>query len=142
MFSTQINDEKHKLTDEQILESWYRKRRNTTIIIFLDKCLYAFEYSAIGISGLYYYKFTIKADNPKLYYSIAMAAIFFVGIISAFFAGLYIDRTRKCREYLLVSNLFTIIGNLIYVLPFSKWLPIIGRAICGVADGAKPGCQG
>ena len=96
---TQNNDEQHKLTDDQILESWYRKRRNTTIIIFLDKCLYAFEYSAISISALYYYKFTIKADNPQLYYSIAMAALYIVSIFSAFFAGRYIDRTRKCREY-------------------------------------------
>jgi len=128
--------------DDALLRDWYRKRKITTIIIFIDKCLYAFEYSAIGITALYYYKYTIKADNPKLYYSLAMGAMFFLSLFASLFAGRYVDRSGNARKYMLITILLTVMGNFLYVLPFSKWLPILSRCLCGFADGAKPALEG
>lgn len=131
-----------QLEEDVLLKDWYQKRRNTTIIVFLDKCLFAFESSAIGISALYYYQYTIKADDPKFYYSLAMGAMFFAALLTSVFVGRYVDRTRNIRGYMLITIMLAVIGNFMYALPFSKWLPIISRCLCGFADGGIPAIEG
>ena len=56
---------------ENVLNSWYRKRKYNLIVFIVCKCLYAFEVSAITISALYYFQYVLKVEYPKLYYSIA-----------------------------------------------------------------------
>ena len=123
---------------QQILQAWYMKRKKTLLVIYISTCLYLFEYSSIVISALYYYKYTIKVENPKLYYSLTLGAAFLLTPILSVIVGKYTDRTRDVRTVALILSFVNIVGNLLYVFPlFNNWLPIFGRILCGIPDGIK-----
>ena len=58
------------------------------------------------------------------------------------YGGWYVDKTGHLRELHVVVNLFSIVGNFIYSVSYSKWFPVIGRLLSGLADGAQPGLGG
>ena len=131
-----------KKQEEESLQDWYTKRRMNLIAIYFNTCLYQFEYSAISISALFYYTYTLKVGNPHLYYSLTMSAMFLFAPISPIIVGKYTDRTRQVRKAALILSLFNIAGNLLYALPFFTWLPIVGRILCGIPDGIKAAYYG
>lgn len=128
--------------DESIISDWYQKRRYLFILGCIQKTIIAFQYASTTISALFYYRLMIKSENPVFYYSVAMGVMFFTASCSAIYGGWYIDKTRSLRKYHLIANLFSIVGNLIYVVPYSKWCPILGRALCGISDSVQPGLGG
>lgn len=128
--------------EQQILKDWYKKRKRNLIVIYFNTCMYIFEYSAIVISALFYFKNTLKVANPNLYYSLTLGAAFAFTPISTIIAGRYTDKTRNIRKVALVLSLFNTFGNLFYVFPFVNWLPIIGRLLCGIPDGVKSAFTG
>ena len=128
--------------EHQILQDWYIKRKKNLMVTYISECLYMFEYSAILISALYYYKDTIKVENPKLYYSLTLGAAYLLTPFSSVIVGKYTDRTRNIRKVALILSFFNIVGNLFYVFPLFNWLPIFGRMLCGVPDGVRPAFLG
>ena len=132
-----ISESEHK-----ILQDWYKKRKISLLVTYMNTCLYKFEYTSIVISALFYYKYTIKVENPKLYYSLTLGAAFLLTPISSVIVGKYTDRTRDVRKVALILSFFNIVGNLFYVFPLFNWLPIFGRLLCGVPDGVKSALVG
>ncbi|XP_066922872.1 uncharacterized protein [Clytia hemisphaerica] len=128
--------------EDQILQAWYTKRRRTTVIGILQKCIFAFEYSSVAVSALYYYQNTFQVQNARLFYSITMAIMYFSAAFSATFVGRYMDKTRNLRRITMMSALLSISGNIIYILPFSRYFPILARGLCGMADGIQPAMSG
>ena len=128
--------------EHSMLQDWYNKRKMNLIVIYFNTCMHIFEYSSIVISALFYFKDTLKVDNPNLYYSLALGAAFAFTPTSSIVVGKYTDKTRDVRRVALFLSLFNIVGNLFYVLPFFNWLPIVGRMFCGVPDGVKSAFTG
>ena len=129
--------ERDEEEEEAMLQEWYIKRRKTLIVIFVNCCLYLFEMSAIAISAMYYFQYTLKVHNIKLFYSCALAGTFLLMPFSCLLVGRFTDRTRRVRAVALFVSSFNIIGNLMYVFAFYSWLPIVGRILCGIPDGIK-----
>ena len=129
-------------SEENLMRDWYKKRQHNLIIYTISKALHAFENSAIQISALYYFQNTIHVENPKLYYSLAMGALFLSATLSSIVIGRYMDHYRNLRRTALWMAWFNIVGNLIYLMPVFDWSPIFGRFLCGIADGIKPAYQG
>ena len=123
-------------------DRWYRKRKMTTIIGLLHQAFIYFDHSAVSISALYYYQSDFKADNPNRLYGITMLAYSVSLLVSTPFIGNYIDRTRNIRRLILTTLMFSVLGNLIYTMSFSKYLPIVGRFLCGLNDGARSSLTG
>ena len=115
--------------------TWYQKRKITTIIGIGFRCTYSFEYASNAISAIYYYRNSFQTDNPKFYYGCSMAAIFASAVISSRLCGWLMDKTRNLRRIVLTLVLFNIVGNLLYTLTWSPWLPVLGRLVCGVGAG-------
>ena len=128
--------------EENILQNWYKKRRLSLVVIYVHNCLYMFEISAINISAFYYFKYTLKSPNPRLYFSLVTTAVFVLAPFSAVLVGRYVDRTRDLRKTLFVSTLFNVAGNLMYIFPVYDWFPIAGRILCGVPEGIKSAFKG
>ena len=124
------------------LQEWYKLRHRTMVIGLLHKSIFIFEYSSVSISALYYYQHSIENENPQLYYSLCMGVVYLVALFSSFHGGKYIDRTGNLREIVLMTIFLSICGNALYLISYSKWFPIIGRALCGLAEGARPGFAG
>ena len=76
-------------------------------------------------------KKSLKVHDPKLFYSISMAVMFFTAASSALLVGRYMDKTRNLRRIAVITALFSVLGNAIYTIPYSKYFPIIARALCG-----------
>ena len=121
----------------EIKRSWYQKRRFTTIFGIAQQCLFYFEYSAIAISGLYYYQSSFGISHSNFFYGCLMAALFFSSIFSVYICGRIMDRTRELRKIVMLLHACNIAGNLIYTTTFSPWCPVIGRLICGISIGAQ-----
>ena len=84
----------------------------------------------------------IQPTDPVLFYSISMGVIYLTASLSSVMGGWYVDKTGHLRELHVVVNLFSIVGNFIYSVSYSKWFPVIGRLLSGLADGAQPGLGG
>ena len=130
-------NEKHR-----ILQEWYKLRSKTMVIGIIRKALFIFDYSSVATSGLYYYRYMIKNENPELYYSICLAAVFMTAFFASLLAGPYLDRTRNLRNFVLITTFTSILGNILYLASFSKWIPIFGKALTGLSEGAETGFAG
>ena len=128
--------------DATALKAWYFKRRMFTVIYTVQNCLLYFEYTAVSISALYYYKETFKVSNPSFFYGISMASLYSTTVLFVNLCGRFTDRTRDVRRVAFVTIAFSVAGNLIYTMTYSKWLPIIGRMLCGCGDGFRTAMAG
>ena len=108
------------------------KRRLLCIAFGLRMFFIGVEYSVILPSALLYMEtFNVSAVMDGF----VIAAYPFAGMLALPIFGRIYDKTRKTRELILLLNSFQIIGNVIYAIPFSKWLPLSGRFIAGLGDG-------
>ena len=125
---------KHNREAEMKDLNWYRKRKITSCICIAYKCIIYFEYWAIAISGIYYYKTSFDIADPKFYYG-CLAAMYIGSVFSNFLCGRIMDKTRDLRAIVLTMSVFNIVGNITYTLTWSPWLPSIGRLLCGSSIG-------
>ena len=107
------------------------------LVTYFNMVMYQFEYASIVISALFYYRNTLKVENPDLYYSLTLGAMYLFVPLSSVIVGKYTDKTRDLRKVALFISLFNTVGNLLYVFPIYNWLPIVGRMLCGIPDGVK-----
>ena len=140
----EIQKKEDQLTEKEksIMKDWYQMRRRVVIFAYIQRAIFIFEYTSTAISALFYYRLMIQPSNPVLFYSISMGVIYLTASASSVLGGWYVDKTGRLREFHIFVNLFSIAGNLTYSVPFSKWFPVIGRLMSGIADGAQPGLAG
>ena len=115
------------------IRHWYFKRHILLIIAVVFQGISSLETAAISISALRYYKDVFKLADPGIYYSFCLASSFLSAIIASKLSGFYMDNTRNVKMCSMLL-LFSTFGNVLYSIPFSKWLPIIGRFFCGFTE--------
>ena len=108
------------------------KRRLLTVAFSIRLFMIGVEYSVILPSALLYMK---TFDVSSVFMGLVIAAYPFAGMISLPIFGWIYDKTKKTKQLILLLNLFQIVGNILYAIPFSKWLPLSGRFISGLGDG-------
>ena len=107
------------------------KRKWTTRACVLECLMLGMEYSVTFLTLWLYIKTLIDTNSPKIFYSLISASYLLACVLVSVVVGRWVDRTRKIRRTFLVCNYFVVIGNIIYALPFSPWLPLAGRLISG-----------
>ena len=108
------------------------KKRLLLVTFFVRYLFVGAEYSVILPSVLLYME---SLAASKMFMGVVVAAYPLAAIISLPLFGYLYDRTKRTKELLLVLNGFQIIGNILYSLPYSKYLPVIGRFLAGLGDG-------
>jgi len=109
-----------------------RKRRATVTCFIIRMFLLGAEYAIILPSiWLYLKSFGVKPWFLGIVIGVYPAAALFSPPI----VGYIFDKTKRTKEIILVLNMFEIIGNLVYALPFSPWLIFFGRFLAGFGDG-------
>jgi len=73
----------------------------------------------------------MRVFNPDFLYGLSVSFIGVTGVIFPLLISPYIDRTRNIKRAILVVNLLGLLGNLLYALPFSPALPLIGQLLAG-----------
>nr|XP_047144777.1 uncharacterized protein LOC124818255 [Hydra vulgaris] len=79
----------------------------------------------------------IITNNPKLIYGLVSVSCMFTSTITTPFVGRYVDRRRNINTCFLICNMYMLIGNVIYSLPFSPLFLIGGRVISGFGGALK-----
>ena len=67
--------------------------------------------SSTATSGLYYYRYMIKNENPEYYYPICLAAVFLTALFASLMARQYLDWTPSLRCFILITTFKSILGN-------------------------------
>ena len=127
-----------KEINDLALKKWKTKRKVTTILAMFHVGIFGLEYSAITISALYYFKDTLHAQNPALFYSLAVGAMFSSATISSAVLGKYMDVNRNARLIVIGTVTMAVLGNFMYCTPYSPWIPVAGRFLCGFSDAIMP----
>ena len=123
--------------EEELRISWYRKRQILTFFGIIQNCVLYFEYSVVSITAVYYYKETFKLPNPNFYYGLGFASMCLSSLLSVLICGPLMDRTRDLRKIVTIATFFSALGSLMYTMTYSKWLPVVGRFLCGTLDGIR-----
>ena len=126
-------EDKH---NKEIYKEWKRRRRIMTYIGYFQAFLFGLEYTSLGVSGLYYFSDDIRPSNPKLFYGMSMGAMYSSAVFANPILGRIMDKTRKLRSIIFATLSFGFVGNFVYLITYSAWFPVVGRFICGLADGA------
>ena len=121
------------IENTQEYKRWQQKRNRNTYISYFLIFLGGIEGNAVSVTLLYYLNesFGMTADKLRMYYSIAEMCNGLGQISSGLLVGRYMDRTRELRFVVLFILWVTVIGNLLYALPFNMAFIIIGRFFCG-----------
>ena len=124
---------------DEILENLERKnlsfvwkRRLTVTAFCIRMFLVGVEYAIILPSVWLYLK---TFDVRTWFLGLVVAVYTVAAMISLPVVGRLFDRTKRTKEILYVMNSFEFVGSLIYALPFSPWLMLVGRFLAGLGDG-------
>ena len=117
-------------------KSWEKRRNKATYISYFIISLGGLEINAVMVTLLYYLveNFDISLSQARMYFSMAE---FFSAVgqtISSIYIGRYVDKTRNLRLVVLVTLWATIVGNMLYALPFHLSSIFIGRFLCGLNE--------
>ena len=124
--------------DVEVYKEWKLRRQIMTYIGYVQAFMFGIEYTSVSVSGLYYFSNDIRPSNPKLFYGMAMGFVSLSAVVANPIFGKIMDRTRKLKCLFILTMLFAAIGNFVYTISYSAWIPAFGRLICGIADGCYP----
>ncbi|XP_057313945.1 uncharacterized protein LOC130655233 [Hydractinia symbiolongicarpus] len=126
-------DERTQTHDELTKTPYFKLRKRLLIVaFFLRFFVCGAEYSVILPTALIYLK---SLSAGYVFMGFVVAAYPFAAMISLPLFGYLYDKTKRLKELLLILNSFELIGNVLYALPYSKWLPAVGRLTAGIGDG-------
>ena len=78
-----------------------------------------------------YFKDVLHVSNPDFLYGLSVSFMGATGVIFPLLISPYIDRTRNIKVAVTAVNLLGLLGNLLYALPFSPVLPLVGQLLAG-----------
>lgn len=116
------------------LERWKIKRKQTFIGYIIVGAAIGLDYTFMFNTLFPYLQDMIKTKWPRLFYGVIIATYSLSSTLCGVFFGRWVDKTRKIKYYTLFIIFLQIIGNLIYVIPFNVFYPLIGRLLCGIGD--------
>ena len=95
--------------------------------------------SAYISTELLYIKQIVHDENPLIYLTLLLGLSNTSSVIAAFVGSIYYDFTFKVKELCIVTISIVAIGNILYVLPYSIWYPLVGTTIIGIYTSAVSG---
>ena len=119
-------------------EVWEKYRKLTTVAFAIQDVLLGVEYSITFLTLWLYLKELVEVENPELMYGLKSASYLLFATVASLFMGRLVDRCRNVRYTFFVINALVSVGNIIYSLPFSTVLLIVGRLIAGIAGSLTP----
>ena len=110
---------------------WREKRQRLFIYWCLTHYIHGMVHSIRYSSQYLYFKDVMRVSNPDLFYGMSVSFIGITGVIFPLLISPYLDQTRNIKQAIFLVNILGFIGNLLYALPFSPALPLIGQLLAG-----------
>lgn len=125
-------EEEETLLDVQHSPLFKLKRRLLMMALFFNFFLVGLEYSVTIPPAFFNGKYS-AADRQFMLLEVGFYPM--AGMISSLILGHMYDRTKRIRNQLIVMNFLQVVGNYVYAINYSRWLPLLGRIISGAGDG-------
>ena len=113
------------------MDKWQHNRR----LMFINFCFTAFL-GTISFTGYYpteyfYFKDFMHLQNAELFYGLSWVFLSSSGVFSSLIGSYYADTTKNVRLLFMVTNILSIIGNIMYTLYYSPYIVLFGQLIIG-----------
>ena len=128
--------------DDEQLQNWEWKRKRTIAGYLLVGIICGIDDSAVFTTLYMYLTDVIKTERPILSYAVVLCAFNISSILTGLIARWLVDKTRKMKMYTNIVLISLLIGNVVYLLPYSVYFTIVGRAITGFGDTFTSVCSG
>lgn len=115
------------------LEEWKRYRTWTLANCCLGAFSFGLSLTIYYPTEYYYFRDTMKVENPDIYYGLSWAFLCGSGILASFVGSYYADMTKNIREVGLWSNAINVVGNIMYLLYYSPYVVLFGQFLIGTA---------
>jgi len=120
------------------LEAWKKKRKWTVIMFAVHRVVFGVQYSNIFSTLWIYLTTLVHTDNPHLWYGLISVSFHISGTILTLMVGRIVDKRRNIRSCYLVCTALTVIGNVLYSIPYSVYYVLAGRFITGAIVATRP----
>ena len=120
--------------DEELHAELIKKRKLTTIAFAIQNVFLGCEYGIFVVNLWLYIIEIVKPDKPKLYYSLISVSYLLSTVAFSIFVSKYADQSRNIQKIFFMSNTALTLGNIIYMIPFSPWMLLVGRIIIGAGQ--------
>ena len=111
--------------------NWCEKRQRLFIYWCFAHFIHGMVHSIRYSSQYLYFKDVMQVSNPDFLYGLSVSFIGATGVIFPLLISPYIDKTRNIKQAVICVNILGLIGNLLYSLPFTPALPLIGQLFAG-----------
>ena len=113
------------------MDIWQHNRK----LMFINFCFTAFL-GTISFTGYYpteyfYFKDFMDLQNAELFYGLSWVFLSSSGVFSSLIGSYYADTTKNVRLLFMVTNILSIIGNIMYTLYYSPYIVLFGQLIIG-----------
>ena len=119
-------------------DTWRKKREGTFISFLLQLFLGGLQTSMIATSLLAYIKYEVKYKDKGFLFGLVGAIFNVIPILFGILLSKCTDRTRKCKECILLCTFVSACGSLLYILPFSPYCLVFGRLLNGFIPITRP----
>ena len=128
---------KEKITDEAF-KQWKKKRTSTFLVYCLVYLLHGMHAAFMNATVWVYVTRQIVNQDPYLVFGIINAISFLPSVILNPLVAYFVDKYRRPKIMLYLSNILVILGSVLYMIYFSVWYPIIGTFLLGCRSSLRP----
>ena len=119
-------------------EAW-KKKRSGIFLVFIFQYFISAAESSVNVASLWVYVTTImNIENPGLYYGLINASVFMPAILFSTILARWADKTRRIKIWLIIFNYFSMIGSILYIIPFSPIYALTGKFFQGFTLCLRP----
>lgn len=116
---------------------WLSLRKKTTIFFVIENFLLGIDFSFVFLTLWSYLHEIVKPSHPVQFYSGILLSAHTPSVLFSWLISRAIDRSRNVRLLTFSITFVVVLGNILYALPFSPWLLVIGRFMTGFGSATK-----
>ena len=121
------------------IDVWKKCRKEVMLVYYASSFYAGLLHSGYVTTEYLYIKDIVQNHNPLLYFSIVLGASRSMAVVSAVVGSIYYDFTFDVRSICLVVIGSILVGNILYVLPYSIWFIFAGAMFINVTTAAFSG---
>ena len=115
--------------EEVDLNEWKKWRSRTLLFFYFVTFYIGLLYSGYLSTELLYIKEIVDGKHAVTYYSVGLGISCFIALLSVIVGSIYYDFTLDVKRLSVIVGFLVLIGNVLYVLPYSVWLVVTGIAL-------------
>ena len=117
---------------------WAERRKHACLSYSIFEFSLGMEHAMIFITLWMYILNLVHTDHPVLFYCLVSTADFVAGLIAGEIFVRMFDNCGRIWSVGQICSGLLVLGNLVYALPYSPLLLLLGRFIAGLGSGMRP----